>query len=905
VSSAAEVARYGIVLLALLAAWPLAAHPAAAAAAPPCAACAEISLTPAQALAAPPDLNGTHLLLRIAPGTASVDWSEALADLRGRKGSVGIHITDAPHDDDPLLSIGGDALLIEVHQGDPDRLAFSLKQAFTRARAIRSTTTLVLAAGRQTLLDLLQRDVGPYVDALLSFDEPVGAAAASGHPEWRRQDGRLQAAAQVIDARDSADATVWTLTADAVNASSVLRDLALLQSWLPRGLVSVPERAVRCGATALPTFLDPQTLDLVANAGSCAPDANVAADVQGAALDRLQVRGATLVRLRGGTGERFAQGIDVAGARKLTVEEVIARHQAAVARQDREVRTAIATGTLTLTFEAPGFPAPVTVTSRTTIYRSDARTDFQQQDIRVNGVSFSGGGIPRLPIIEPERVAAPPLGIALNASYTYRLIGRETIDGHDCYLVKFSPRDRQQPLFDGRAWIDAREFALVRTSAVQTGLRGPVTASEQIDDFRPATPGIWMLARSDVRQTYEGAAVRTPIHRLLILDRYEINPADFTTRREAAYASNDVLLRDTPQGFRYLVRPARSPNASPAHVEPVVAPRIDRVRTIAAGVIVDPNISRPLPFAGLSYVDFDLFGTGAQLNAFFGGSYGQMAFSAPSFRGTRWQIAARAFGIASSYNDRAFVEGRELYEQDIRQRPAQASVWTLRPVSPRVSLRVGYEWSYTHYSGGDVTAPSFIVPANQVVHAALVGMDVQRAGWQGSVWWRPARRAGWRLWGLPASSRYDPSQADFQQYGLSMSRSLAIRPRLAARFEAAWVDGHDLDRFSRYSFGTFDNRLHGYPSALIRYDRGAVFRSAIGWSAARALRIDGFLDTAQVHDPGFGARSRNYTGFGAALEAPAPFRMLAAIEWGYGIRGINPDGSTGTHVVRITAYKVF
>jgi hypothetical protein len=119
------------------------------------------------------------------------------------------------------------------------------------------------------------------------------------------------------------------------------------------------------------------------------------------------------------------------------------------------------------------------------------------------------------------------------------------------------------------------------------------------------------------------------------------------------------------------------------------------------------------------------------------------------------------------------------------------------------------------------------------------------------------------------------------------------------------MGGQDLDRFSRYSFGTFDNRLHGYPSALIRYDRGALLRSAIGWSAARALRIDGFLDTAQVHDPGFGSRSRNYTGFGAALEAPAPFRMLAAIEWGYGIRGINPDGSTGTHVIRITGYKVF
>jgi hypothetical protein len=872
--------------------------------APPCAACAEISLTPAQVLAAPPGLNGVHLLLRIAPGTAAVDWSGALADLRARKGNVGVHLTDVPRDDDPLLSVGGEVLLIEVHEGEPDRVAYALKRAFTRARAVRSTTTLVLAGGRQTILELLQRDIAPYVDALLSLDAPLGAAAGGGHPEWRMSGGGLQAAAQVIDNRGNGETTVWTLTGDPVDAFSVLRDLAVLQSWLPRGLVAVPDRAMRCGGAEIPTFLDPQTLDLVANAASCAPDAPVAADVDGVTLDHVQVEGATLVRLRGGTGERFAQGVEVAGARSLTVEEVIARHQAAVARQDREIRTAIATGTLTLTFEAPGFPAPVTVTSRTTIYRADARTDFQQQDIRVNGVSFSGGGVPRLPIIEPERVAAPPLAIALNASYTYRLIGRESIDGHDCYLVAFSPRDRQQPLFDGRAWIDTREFALVRTSAVQTGLRGPVTASEQTDDFRPVAPGIWRLARSDVRQTYEGAAVRTPIHRLLILDRYEINPADFRARREAAYASTDVLLRDTPQGFRYLVRPEASGTVSAAYVEPVVAPRVDRVRTLAAGVIVDPNISRPLPFAGLSYVDFNLFGTGAQLNAFFGGSYGQMAFSAPSVRGTRWQLAGRAFAIASSYNDRAFVEGREQYEQDIRQRPAQAAIWALRPVSPRVSLRFGYEWSYTRYTAGDVTAPAFVVPANQVIHAALVAVDLQRAGWQGSMWWRPARRAGWHRWGLP-SSGYDASQSDFQQYGASVSRSLAIRPRLAARFEAAWMGGQDLDRFSRYSFGTFDNRLHGYPSALIRYDRGAVLRTAIGWSAARALRIDGFLDTAQVHDPGFGLRSRNYTGFGAAIEAPAPFHMLAAVEWSYGIRGINSDGSTGTHVLRVTAYKVF
>ena len=100
----------------------------------------------------------------------------------------------------------------------------------------------------------------------------------------------------------------------------------------------------------------------------------------------------------------------------------------------------------------------------------------------------------------------------------------------------------------------------------------------------------------------------------------------------------------------------------------VVAPPVQRVRTIAAGVIVDPNITTPLPLAGLSYVDFNLFRTGTQFSGFFGGSYAQAAFSSPSVRGTRWQLAGRAFAIATSYNDRAFVDGRELYDRDITQR---------------------------------------------------------------------------------------------------------------------------------------------------------------------------------------------------------------------------------------------
>ena len=57
------------------------------------------------------------------------------------------------------------------------------------------------------------------------------------------------------------------------------------------------------------------------------------------------------------------------------------------------------------------------------------------------------------------------------------------------------------------------------------------------------------------------------------------------------------------------------------------------------------------------------------------------------------------------------------------------------------------------------------------------------------------------------------ARAIFQKYGLQ-----------ASEVHIASL-GSDLDRFSRYALGTFDNRLRGYPSALIRYDRGAVLRT--------------------------------------------------------------------------------
>jgi hypothetical protein len=683
-----------------------------------------------------------------------------------------------------------------------------------------------------------------------------------------------------------------------------MTDLAAAARLAPPGLVPSTAVTVTCGGTNVDVWLDPATPGHVALVGRCSP-----ADLRIVPATTTEVAtlagGGLLVRITDPSSERFAEGVDVSAKRTLTLPEIMARHHAAAARQAEAISARISAGSLTLTFEAPGFPAPLTIASRVVMFVERRLVEIEQQDIRVNGLAFVGGRNPRLPLIEPERVGSVPLAIELTDVYRYELTGTETLEGTRCYVVRFEPVAKGRTLFRGIAWIAADDFGLAKVEATQVGLRGPIVSSDQIDTFA-RVDGLWLLRQSRVNQIYEGAAHRTPIERVLTLDRTEIDPADFESRRASAYASPNVMVRDTPQGYRYLRRDDPEQRRERGGVPTVAleAPA-KHVRTLALGMIVDPNISQPLPFAGLSYVDFDLFGTGTQFDGFFGGTFGQMAFSIPSVAGSRWQIGGRAFAIASSFNDRSFDRGIERYEENVRQRPAQASVWVLRPLTPLVTVRVGYDFEYTHYSRADTTSPAFVVPVSQTIHAARFAIEGQRQGWTAGAWWAPAIRQHWRPWGDGDGDHNEREHRDFQRYGASLARSAVVTPALVTRGEVVWMDGHDLDRFSRYSFGAFDNRLRGYPGALIRYDRGAIVRGAIAWSAAPRLRIDGFVDTAFVRDPGFGRELQPFTGLGLGVESPAPFGTLVAAEWGYGIQGRRTDGRRGTHVVRITAYKIF
>ena len=582
--------------------------------------------------------------------------------------------------------------------------------------------------------------------------------------------------------------------------------------------------------------------------------------------------------------------VEVTGVRRLSVGEIVARYQARQRRQDAIVRTTIASGTTTLLFEVPDFSAPITITADTTIFRGPQGTNVEERNIRVNGADIAGGSAqspPELPLIEAERISTPPLVITLDEAYRYALDGEDSVGGSRCYVVAFEPSGEARGLARGRAWIDARDFTLRRLETIQKDLRGAIVSSEEVDEFGRVDVGgtaLWLPVETRIFQSYEGAGFETPIQRTIAIQRYEVNSTAFDERLAAALASDHVMMRDTPEGLRYLVRRGKTGERA------AVSRGTHTIRSIIGGVLVDPGISQPLEFAGFSYVNLNLFGRGDQLSIFFAGVFGQFSWSTPSIRGTRWQAHASAFGIGARYTDRMFRNGREQYAENLLQRPQFASVGVLRSLTPRIRATIDYEFDLTDYRKAASTSPLFAAPTRIVDHALDASLTAERGPWTARAWWNPGTRTGWA--------------GNFQRYGATLKRTVALRSSVTSRVELSWMGGHDLDRFSRYGFDAFDNPLHGYPTASIRYDHGAVMRSAtvLTW---RGLRVDGFGDAALVHDPGWASAARFYPGVGAAVESGGPFRTLVSVEWAYGFRAPRIDGGQGTQTARITVYRGF
>jgi|SRR5579884_2491802 len=54
-------------------------------------------------------------------------------------------------------------------------------------------------------------------------------------------------------------------------------------------------------------------------------------------------------------------------------------------------------------------------------------------------------------------------------NYDFQFLGEEKLDGRLCYVIRLLPKRKSKYLIDGKAWIDAEEYALVRLQGRTSG----------------------------------------------------------------------------------------------------------------------------------------------------------------------------------------------------------------------------------------------------------------------------------------------------------------------------------------------------------------------------------------------------------------------------------------------------
>ena len=590
-----------------------------------------------------------------------------------------------------------------------------------------------------------------------------------------------------------------------------------------------------------------------------------------------------------------ATRVDVTERVLPLVGEVIFRHQQVQAAQDNALYNYIATMRMEQHFRPSATDPGFDVVTENVFYSARDAVEWEETSFSVNGSKW-GVDRPPFPLLQPEKVLSLPLDLRLDADYSYRLERVDTEAGRECYVVRFTPVDDTKSLYKGSVWIDSATYERVKLQAVQTKPGSPVLSNEEIHHFTAAGAAggrrLHLLERLTGRQIILVAGRNLLLEREVRFSGFKVNSPDFAARRDGSRRSESIMYRDTQRGLRYLVK---------RDGERVVADRATTsARALAIGTVVDPSYDFPLPVLGLNYLDFDFLGKNSQLALLFGGVLALVNVQRPQILGPRVDLNFDLFAIAVSGNDRVYDAEGERVGEELMTRPFSTGLNLGFQFTDFQKLTGSYQLRYDSYKASDDTAAGFVVPSNTATHAFGLAYEYRRGGYtlqaSGFFNWR----ASWEPWGTPAD--YDPEQRDYLKYGASFSKDFFAGLH-KFRVNLAYFGGRDLDRFSMYQFGLFDEtRIHGVPTGGVRFPELAMLRGTYSLNLLEMYRLDVFVDQAFGRDPDPGTEWRPITGLGLGFNLRGPFRTLVRGEVG---KSFLPElySGAGSYNAQITFLK--
>ena len=329
------------------------------------------------------------------------------------------------------------------------------------------------------------------------------------------------------------------------------------------------------------------------------------------------------------------------------------------------------------------------------------------------------------------------------------------------------------------------------------------------------------------------------------------------------------MYRDTDEGLRYLVKRDG--------VRVVQAPTTTATAGLM-GVTYDPSYDYPLPLIGVNYLNFNFMGKDNQLALVFGGVLALLNIQRPKLIGPHIDASLDLFAIAVKGNDRVYDGTGELTAQRLTTRPFSTGINVGWQMAEFQKLVASYQFRFDAYAVDPDTSAGFRAPVSTVTNGLGLSWEWKQGGFSFLAGGTSYRRAQWEPWGEPGD--YRPGDQSYLKYSASLSRDYFFGLQ-KIHLNAAYYGGHDLDRFSSYAFGMFDdNKVHGVPSSGVRFGELGMVRGSYSFNLFDVYRFDVFVDQAIGQDTRLTTGWQALTGIGIGGNIRGPHNTLLRADIG-------------------------
>ena len=585
---------------------------------------------------------------------------------------------------------------------------------------------------------------------------------------------------------------------------------------------------------------------------------------------------------------------DVSAVRPLTVEEILARHQAWRAGRDARWTRFSATNRTSFRFRLEGFPTPFELTFEGPFfYERGKGFDWAWQTAYFNGVRWKGKKFPELPLLQPEKVSELPLDMTFNEAYSYELEGEDDLRGAPCWVVRFEPSTgfRDKAIYAGKLYLAKGDFSLRRVVARQLNLTGEVQSVDETTDFAEvaapdAGPPLLLPVTTRGQSILRTFSRTTTLERTTELLEVRADPPDYAEKRSAALAGDQVMVRDTDRGVRYL---EKKKGGERVVVEDAKTSRLFGL----GGVFYDDSFDTPLPLLGLYYLDLDVANKRKQLQGFWGGPIVAGSYNDPNLFGTNLDLGADVFANFVRGDDTLWVDGEKDDATTVKERAFAANLNVGYPISRHLKATATLGGTYQDFAAGKDADPAFGIPSDNFVTRLEGRLSWDLAGWSATGRFSWNLRSTWDPWGYPGNPEWDPGKDRFRLFSASVAKTFELPRFQRVDVAASYLGTSNADRFSKIQFGFFGGAsLRGFRSGSLRAEEAVTAKVAYGVVVGKLFRLQGVYDHAVVKDEATGLDWANFGGAGVSGQFSGPWSTLVQLEAGLPVVG-RSRGQTG------------